>query len=80
MAATVNDLSFIHDHDFIGVHDGGQSMSNDDRRSFPHDLCERLLHMPLALRIECTGGLVELPKAGHLERQDRCGNPRGGLR
>ena len=64
MTATVDDLAFIHDHDFIGIHDGRESMSNDNSRSFPHDLCERLLHMPLAFCIECTGGFVEQQQLG----------------
>ena len=49
---------------FIGIHDGRESMSNDDSRSFPHDPCERLLHMPLAFCIECTGGFVEQQQLG----------------
>ena len=34
-------------------------MSNDDRGALPHDLSERLLHVPLALGIERTGGFIQ---------------------
>ena len=54
-----DDLPFVHNHDFIGVHYSRESVSNDDSGPFLHDLCECLLHMPLALRIERTGGFVE---------------------
>ena len=57
-------LPLVHDNDFIGIHDGGESVGDDDGRSFPHDPCERLLHVPLALRIECTGGFVEQQQLG----------------
>ena len=55
----VDDSALIHHHDASRVDHSGEPMSNDDRGALPHDLSERLLHVPLALGIERTGGFIQ---------------------
>ena len=72
MRALLHDAPPLDHGDAVGAHDGGQAVRDDHRRPPLHQLVQRVLHHALALRIECTRGLVQQEHAGILD--DGAGN------
>ena len=59
MRAPLHNLSFVQHAYLVGVLDGRQAVGNGHGGARLHQLEQCVLHQPLALGIECRGGLVE---------------------
>lgn len=55
----LNHLAVLYKHYPIGVRDGGQSVSDDDRRPSLRGSVQSSLHGGLAVKIQRGGGLVQ---------------------
>lgn len=64
MIPALHDASVLKDEDFVGVHDGGQPVRDNQRRAVAADLAQRLLNRRLGGAIQGRGGLVEDQEAG----------------
>ena len=62
------------DHDAVGIDGGGQPVRDDQRGAVAHEPLQRVLHQPLALRIERAGGLVQQQDGRVLEDGARDGD------
>lgn len=69
------DSTLLHDENYIGVLDSGDSVGDCKTCLILHEPVERLLHDLLVLRVESTGGLVEKENLGFLEDGSRDGEP-----
>src|SRR6188768_1825368 len=66
-----DDVAGDHDHDLVGVLDGGESMRDHERRSIAHELDERLLDATLGFVVERRSGFVEDQDGRVLEQRAR---------
>jgi hypothetical protein len=57
--AFLDDASAIHDDDPVGCAHGCESMRDHNRRAMLHQAVQRVLHEPLALRVQGGCGFVE---------------------
>ena len=74
MPAGADDAAAVDHDDAVGIDGGGQPMRDHERGAVAHELLERVLHQPLALRIERAGGLVEQQDRRILEDGARDGD------
>ena len=72
MTSLRNDASVFQHDNAVGLLNGREPMSNDQRGAVLRGIVQRLLHETFAGGIECAGGLVEQQDGRIL--QDRAGN------
>ncbi|MNT87633.1 hypothetical protein D3C72_2280760 [compost metagenome] len=59
MRAALDQLALIHDQDHVGLFNGRQTVSDDQRGTALHHMIKRRLDMPLGLGVQRRGGLIE---------------------
>ena len=68
-------LPVLHDHDPVGVEDGGQAVGDDEGRPPVQQFLEGGLNQELAGGVEIAGGLVEDEDVGILQQRPRDRQP-----
>src|SRR3954454_17805052 len=71
MPALLDDLAALDYEDRIRMHDGVQAMRDHDGGAVLAEMLDRLLHLPLGLRIKRGGSLVEQDDRGVLDQRAR---------
>ena len=74
MAALLDEAPVLEDEDAVGAADRGEAVRDHEGGAALHQPLQRLLHEPLALRVERAGGLVEQQDLGVLEERARDGD------
>ena len=73
MVAAFHDPPLVHDHDLIGMLNGGKSVRHHDGGSARHKLLKRLCDQALRLRIDVGGCLIQHQNFGIVGKRSRKG-------
>lgn len=75
VGADLGDAALVHDHNAVGVFDGGQAMGNHQRGAVLHQPVQCRLHRAFGLGVERAGSLIQNQDGGVFQQGAGDGQP-----